>query len=91
MEVVSANMARKRKHLGNESTLETRGSAIPRDWSKTQNGTLWNQRTNTNESIRWDQVWDLGNEVIVLFCLLVLTVLRDTLHRALYLLSQLKD
>ena len=27
----------------------------------------------------------------MLFCLLVLTVLRNTLHRALYLLSQLKD
>ncbi len=27
----------------------------------------------------------------MLFCLLVLTILRDTLHRALYSLSQLQD
>ena len=33
------------------------------------------QGTKTNETIRWKQVWDLGNEVAHFFCILVLTAL----------------
>src|SRR6202021_1327819 len=63
MEVVSANIGRKRKQKKDKSTLE------PRNWSKAK------RSQRTNEMIRWKQVWDLGNEVTHFFCLLVLTTL----------------
>ena len=63
IEVVSANMGRKRKQKKDKPTLE------PRNWS----GAKRSQRTN--ETIRWKQVWDLRNEVAHFFCILVLTAL----------------
>jgi len=63
IEVVSANIGRKRKQKKDKPTLE------PRNWS----GAERSQRTN--ETIRWKQVWDLGNEVAHFFCILVLTAL----------------
>src|SRR6202021_3068061 len=63
MEVVSANIGRKRKQKKDKSTLE------PRNWSRAE------RSQRTNETIRWKQVWDLGNEVTHFFCLLVLTTL----------------
>ena len=63
MEVVSANIGRKRKQKKDKSTLE------PRNQSKAK------RSQRTNETIRQKQVQDLGNKVAHFFCLLVLTTL----------------
>ena len=63
MEVVSANMGRKRKQKKDKLTLELR------------NQSRAERSQRTNETIRWKQVWDLRNEVAYFFCILVLTAL----------------
>ena len=80
IEVVSANIGRKRKQKRNKSTLE------PRNQSRAK------RSQRTNKTIKQKEIWDLGSKVIQVWLgLLVLSILKSTLYRALYQLRLLRD